>query len=230
MIFSLLQSIVHALMASLDTFLHLDVHLREWVVVCGAWIYPVLFLIIFCETGLVVTPFLPGDSLLFAAGALAALDPAGVLTPTRLVVLLALAGIFGNTVNYWIGRTWGLRFFARVEGRIVKHEYLERTQIFYARHGGKAIVLARFIPIIRTIAPFVAGVGLMDWRRYLLYNVSGSLAWVGLMILAGFFFGTIPAVQHNFHIVVVAIIAVSLLPVLYTSITNSSRAKRTRGP
>jgi membrane-associated protein len=175
---------------------------------------------VFCETGLVVTPFLPGDSLLFAAGAFAA---RGSLDVRLLLVLLTLAAIAGDTVNYWIGDRLGKRAFT---GRLpfVKREHLERTERFYERHGGKTIILARFVPIIRTFAPFVAGVGTMRYSRFLAYNVIGGVVWVGLFVLAGFFFGNLPVVQRNFKLVILAIIAVSVLPI----VVEWMRARRAR--
>lgn len=193
-----------------NLFIHLDKHLNVMIQSYGTWTYLILFAIIFCETGLVVTPFLPGDSLLFAAGAFAAL---GSLEVSWLLGLLVVAAIAGDTVNYWIGNSVGPRAFSgRV--RFLKQDYLDRTQLFYERHGGKAIVLARFIPIVRTFAPFVAGVGSMRYGRFILYNVAGGLIWVTLFTLGGYYFGNLPAVQANFTLVVLAIIAISVLPVL----------------
>ena len=193
----------------IDFFLHLDVHLAEIIDRFGAGAYGILFLIVFCETGLVVTPFLPGDSLLFAAGAFAAL---GSFELVPLMVLLIVAAIAGDTVNYWIGARIGPRAFSG-NVRFLKQEYLVRTTEFYERHGGKTIVLARFIPIVRTFAPFVAGVGRMNYARFLAYNVIGAVVWVTLFALAGFYFGNIPAVKENFTLVILAIIGVSVLPI-----------------
>lgn len=190
----------------IDLFLHLDEHLTSLTNQYGGWTYAILFLVIFCETGLVVTPFLPGDSLLFAAGALAAL---GTMNPVALFFLLAAAAILGDTVNYWIGHAFGARL---VRSRWLKAEHLERTHRFYERHGGKTIIMARFVPIIRTFAPFVAGVGKMSYRHFVVYNIAGGILWVALFVLAGYFFGNIPAVRNNFSWVILAIIAVSLLP------------------
>ncbi|NJN65383.1 MAG: DedA family protein [Chloroflexaceae bacterium] len=193
----------------IEAILHLDEHLRVFVQNYGLWTYGLLFLIVFCETGVVVTPFLPGDSLLFAAGTLAAL-PDG-LHVVWLCLLLLVAAVAGDTVNYWVGAIVGPRVFnERIP--FLKREYLERTHAFYERHGGKTVILARFIPIIRTFAPFVAGVGRMTYGRFLIYNVVGGATWVLLFVLAGYFFGTIPVVQRNFELVMVAIIAISLLP------------------
>ena len=194
----------------LDFFLHLDRHLAEITQTYGGWTYGILFIIVFCETGLVITPFLPGDSLLFAAGSLTAL---GGLNAEVVTVLLIIAAVLGDSVNYQIGQYIGPRAFSGTV-RFLKPEYLERTRAFYARHGAKTIVLARFVPIIRTFAPFVAGVGVMDYRRFLTYNVAGAVLWVVLFVYAGHFFGRIPAVQENFTLVILAIIAVSVLPIL----------------
>ena len=193
-----------------DLFLHLDRHLGEILNTYGAWTYAILALVVFLETGLVATPFLPGDSLLFAAGAFAAL---GSLDLWVLLVLLSAAAIAGDSLNYWIGRRVGPRVFTdRV--RWLKREHLVRTQEFYERHGGKTIVLARFVPIVRTFAPFVAGIGAMPYRRFFAYNVLGGLLWVGLLVPAGFYFGNLPVVRENFSLVILAIIGVSLLPLV----------------
>ncbi len=193
-----------------DVFLHLDRHLGEFVQAHGAWIYGLLFAIVFLETGFVVTPFLPGDSLLFACGALAA---TGTLHPAALFVILSAAAILGDTVNYSIGKAIGpYAFTGRV--RFMKREYLLRAHAFYERHGGKAIFLARFVPIIRTFAPFVAGIGTMSYPRFLAYNVVGAVSWVGLCVGAGYAFGNIPVVKNNFSLVILGIVAVSMLPLL----------------
>jgi len=192
----------------IDLFLHLDEHLNDIFVQYGAWTYAILFLIIFCETGLVVTPFLPGDSLLFAVGALSA---AGGLNIGGLFVLLCIAAILGDTVNYWIGNYIGPRAFTG-NVRFLKKEYLDRTHRFYETHGGKTIILARFMPIIRTFAPFVAGIGSMTYPRFFSYNVVGGIVWVGGFLFAGYFFGNIPFVKHNFEFVIIGIIFVSVLP------------------
>lgn len=192
-----------------DFFLHLDKHLAEIISDYGTWTYGILFLIVFCETGLVVLPLLPGDSLLFAAGTFAAL---GDLNPWLLAGLLMLAAILGDTVNYWIGNRIGPRAFSG-EIRFLKRDYLDRTRAFYARHGGKTIILARFVPIVRTFAPFVAGVGEMDYPRFLAYNVVGGVTWVGLFVGAGYWFGNIPVVKERFSLVIMAIILVSVLPI-----------------
>ncbi len=202
-----------ALKYVLDVFLHLDEHLHAVIEAWGPWTYVLLFVIILCETGLVVTPFLPGDSLLFAAGAMAALYPEhlGILT---LLGLLFVAAVLGDTLNYWIGRQVGPRAF-RINTWFLKHENLVKTQAFYEKHGGKTIVLARFVPIIRTFAPFVAGVGRMDYRQFLWFNVLGGFLWVVLCTLAGHFFGNVPVVKENFELVVVGIVLMSVLPVAY---------------
>jgi membrane-associated protein len=203
----------------LDFFLHLDVHLGEIIARFGAGAYGILFLIVFAETGLVVTPLLPGDSLLFAAGTFAAL---GSFSLVPLILLLAAAAILGDTVNYWIGARVGERAFSG-NVRFLKQKHLRRTQEFYERHGGKTIVLARFIPIVRTFAPFVAGVGGMHYPRFLLYNVTGGIVWVLLFTLAGYFFGNIPAVRSNFTLVILAIIALSVLPMVVELIRGRRR-------
>jgi membrane-associated protein len=196
------------LLKAVDIFIHLDKYLGDIILQYGTLTYLLLFFIIFMETGLVVTPFLPGDSLLFAAGTFAAI---GALDVRILFLLLAAAAIFGDTVNYWIGHIIGPRAFTG-EVRFLKKEYLARTHEFYERHGGKTIILARFIPIIRTFAPFVAGIGAMSYRHFIAYNVIGGLAWVTLFTFGGYFFGNLPAVKHNFSFVVMAIIFISILP------------------
>lgn len=190
--------------------LHVDEHLKEIIATYGTWTYLILFVIIFLETGVVVTPFLPGDSLLFAAGTFAGL---GSLNVVVLIVLLAGAAILGDTVNYWIGHFIGPRAFSG-NIRFLKKEYLERTHAFYEKHGGKTIILARFIPIIRTFAPFVAGIGAMTYPRFVLYNVVGGIVWVTLFTMGGYFFGTLPIVQRHFELVVIAIIAISVMPMV----------------
>lgn len=202
----------------IDFFLHLDKHLAAIIERFGNGSYVILFLIVFCETGLVITPFLPGDSLLFAAGAFAAL---GSFSLPLLIGLLIVAAILGDTVNYWIGSRIGPRAF-NGNVRFLKQEYLERTVAFYERHGGKTIVLARFVPIVRTFAPFVAGVGRMSYPRFLAYNVGGAVLWVVLFTVAGYFFGNIPAVQENFTLVILAIILLSVVPILVEAL----RARR----
>lgn len=201
----------------LDIILHVDTHLSALIQQYGAWTYAILFLIIFCETGLVVTPVLPGDSLLFAAGAFAA---RGALSPWWLCVLLTLAAVAGDTVNYWMGFAVGPKFFTQRHGRLLKQEHLDRTHQFYERHGGKTIVLARFMPVIRTFAPFVAGIGRMTYQRFVMYNVGGGIAWVGLFVLGGYHFGNLSAVRHHFSLVILAIIVLSILPALISSLRS----------
>lgn len=193
----------------IDLVLHLDQHLVELVTQYGSWTYAIVFLIIFCETGLVVTPFLPGDSLLFAIGALSA---TGALDPLLLTVLLSVAAIGGDTVNYWIGHKVGPRVFHGEGSRFLNVRHLERTHAFYEKYGGKTIVLARFIPIVRTFAPFVAGIGKMTYSRFLLYNVVGGVVWITAFVYAGFFFGNIPLVKKNFGFVIIAIVLISVAP------------------
>lgn len=195
----------------IDIILHLDQHLISWMALFGPWIYVILFLIIFCETGLVVTPFLPGDSLLFALGALAALDDG--LNVWVLLSTLTIAGIIGDTVNYHIGKKLGMKVFEK-ETRFFKKQYLLDTQAFYDRWGAFTIIAARFAPIARTFAPFVAGIGTMNYKKFLSYNVIGAIAWVFTFILAGYFFGNLPVVKRNFHIVIFGVIFVSILPML----------------
>ncbi|WP_304163599.1 DedA family protein [Lonsdalea britannica] len=195
----------------IDFILHIDVHLAELVAQYGVWIYAILFLILFCETGLVVTPFLPGDSLLFVAGALAAL-PGSVLDVHLMVVLMVIAAILGDAVNYTIGRLFGERLFRNPHSRIFRRSYLDKTHEFYGRHGGKTIILARFVPIVRTFAPFVAGMGHMSYRHFALFNVAGALLWVLLFTYAGYLFGDLPIVQDNLKLLIVGIIFISILP------------------
>jgi membrane-associated protein len=182
----------------IDLFIHLDVHLKQILDTCGPWTYVILFVVIFCETGLVVTPFLPGDSLIFAAGAFAAL---GSLNPVFLFILLSVAAIAGDTVNYWAGHYIGPKAFSG-NIRFLKKEHLERTHRFYERYGGKTIVIARFIPIIRTFAPFVAGIGAMNYARFIVYNIAGGVAWVGLFVSLGYWFGNLDWVKTRFHWVI----------------------------
>ncbi len=203
-----------------DLFLHLDQHLSRVIADYGVWTHLILFLIVFAETGLVVTPFLPGDSLLFAAGTFAAL---GSLDLGLLVVLLIGAAILGDTVNYWVGAWIGPRAFSG-NMRFLRKDYLDRTHAFYEKHGGKTIILARFVPIIRTFAPFVAGVGAMSYSKFITYNIIGAVLWVGLFVPAGYFFGTIPVVQKNFTLVILAIVALSVLPIAIEAI----KARRSR--
>lgn len=208
----------------IDFILHFDEHLAGFITSYGAWTYGILFLIILCETGLVIMPFLPGDSLLFAAGALAARLP-DALNIWLLFGLLSLAAIVGDTLNYSLGRAFGLKVFSW-NLPFVKQEYLERTQQFYTTYGAKTIVLARFVPIVRTFAPFVAGVGKMDYRTFITYNIIGGLAWVAICLGAGYLFGGLPIVKDNFELVVLGIIAVSVLPMIVELI----KARRASAP
>lgn len=195
----------------IDFILHIDVHLAELVAEYGVWVYGILFLILFCETGLVVTPFLPGDSLLFVAGALAAL-PSNDLNVHVMVLLMIIAAIVGDVVNYTIGRIFGEKLFKNPDSKIFRRSYLDKTHQFYEKHGGKAIILARFVPIVRTFAPFVAGMGKMSYRHFAFYNVTGALLWVLLFTYAGYLFGDLPIVQKNLKLLIVAIIFISILP------------------
>ena len=192
-----------------DIFMHLDKHLGAVIQAYGTWTYLILFLIIFCETGLVITPILPGDSLLFAAGAFAAI---GALEVMWLFMLLSVAAIAGDTVNYGIGSFLGPKVFHRENVRFLNREYLDRTHQFYERHGGKTIIIARFMPIIRTFAPFVAGMGKMTYVRFISYNVVGGIVWIAAFIFGGYYFGNIPMVKRNFTLVILAIILLSILP------------------
>ena len=208
------------LRSAIDLFLHLDVHLQSVITHYGALTYALLFLIVFCETGLVILPFLPGDSLLFAAGTFAA---RGALHPIALFVLLSAAAIVGDAVNYLLGAAVGKRAF-RPGARFLNHHHLAKTQAFYDKYGNKAIVLARFVPIIRTLAPFVAGIGQMPYSRFAVYNVVGGTAWVGLFVFAGYFFGTIPFVADHFELVILAIIALSLVPPIVEYVRGKKKA------
>lgn len=194
----------------ISLFLHLDRHLAELASQYGGWLYAILFLIVFCETGLVITPFLPGDSLLFAAGSLAALADSAMNIHV-LFLLLAAAAIIGDTVNYAAGHYFGEKVFSP-DARVLKQVYLDRTHRFFERHGGKTIVIARFVPIIRTFAPFVAGAGSMTYRHFLFYNVTGAIAWTASFLYGGYFFGNLPVVKQNFTLVILAIIVLSILP------------------
>jgi membrane-associated protein len=200
----------------IDFVLHIDTHLVEIVTNYQGWTYAILFLIIFCETGLVVTPFLPGDSLLFAAGAVAAMQ-GHPLSVVYLIPLTFMAAFTGDNTNYSIGRFLGVKVYEK-DYKLIKRKYLDETHAFYEKHGGVTLIIARFMPIIRTFAPFVAGVGTMKYSRFLLFCILGNLIWVNIFILAGFFFGNIPFVKENFSIVVLGIIAVSFVPPLITII------------
>lgn len=205
----------------IDFILHIDKHLFELVAQYGLWVYALLFLIVFCETGLVVTPFLPGDSLLFAAGVVAG---AGLLGYPQLLIIMLAAGILGDAVNYSIGRYVGPTIFKK-DTRFIKKQHLLKAHAFYEKHGGKAIVLARFIPIIRTFAPFVAGIALMNPATFFFYNVTGCIVWVGTLVSAGYFLGNTPFVRDNFAIIVYLIIIISVLPVLF-EVVKSWRSKK----
>lgn len=196
-------------MGFIDLFLHLDDHLNTLVQTCGPWAYLILFLIVFCETGLVFTPFLPGDSLLFAVGAMAA---AGYLDIQGVLFILSAAAVLGDSANYGIGHALAPKVFQHQKIPFLKQEYLERTEKFFEKYGGKTIIIARFVPIIRTFAPFLAGVGAMRYRRFLLYNVIGGLLWVFSLTLTGYFFGALEFVKENFSLVILGIIVVSILP------------------
>ncbi|GAP20398.1 DedA family protein [Leptolinea tardivitalis] len=196
---------------AIDFILHMDKYLSVIIQACGLWSYLVLFVVIFIETGLVVTPFLPGDSLLFAAGAFAA---KGDFNLELLFILMAIAAVLGDTVNYWIGHSIGPKVFSG-NVRFLKKEYLDKTQAFYEKHGGKTIFLARFIPIIRTFAPFVAGVGKMRYGYFISYNVIGGIVWTALFVFGGYFFGNLPFIQKNFSLVIIAIIVISVLPAVF---------------
>ena len=195
----------------LDIVLHLDTYLLTLAQQYGVWIYALLLLIIFSETGLVVAPFLPGDSLLFVAGALCGM---GSLQLEWLMPLLMLAAFAGDNCNYWIGRLLGLRLIERLGSRVIKPQHLDKTHAFYEKHGGKTVLLARFLPIVRTFAPFVAGVGLMRYRLFVLFSALGSLAWIGLLTLAGYFFGNIPIIKNNLTLMILVIVFISFVPAL----------------
>ncbi len=200
--------------------LHLGDTLGDFVNVYQGWTYLVLFLVIFCETGLVVTPFLPGDSLLFVAGSIAAIGNLNIL---YLILLLFVAAVLGDTVNYFIGKYLGKQVFER-NYRLINRKHLEKTQAFYEKHGGKTIIMARFVPIVRTFAPFVAGVGVMDYRKFIVNNIVGGALWVVGLTLAGFFLGTIPIVKDNFEIVIFAIIGISVLPIVIEFLRQGKKA------
>ncbi len=209
----------------IDFILHIDVHLTALVAQYGLWVYAILFLIIFCETGLVVTPFLPGDSLLFIGGAIAAL-PSNGLNVHLLVGLLIVAAVLGDALNYTIGRLFGDKLFSRPNSRLFRQSYLEKTHQFFEKHGGKAIILARFVPIVRTFAPFVAGMGKMSYRQFGLFNLIGAVCWVALFGYAGFLFGDLPAVKSNINLLIVAIIIVSVLPGIIEIIRHRAKSKK----
>jgi membrane-associated protein len=209
---------------ALDLIVHLDDHINNLVLDYGLWTYLILFLIIFCETGLVVTPFLPGDSLLFVLGALAASD--SPLKLHWLITILSVAAVTGNIMNYFIGRLLAPRVIRGEKIKFLKQAHLDRTAQFFKKHGGKTIIMTRFIPIIRTFAPFMAGVGNMDYKKFMFYNLLGGISWIGACILAGFFFGNIPFVKDNFTAVIFAIIFISLIPAIYEFIHIKSMEKK----
>jgi len=208
-----------------DLFLHLDRHLAEVVSQYGVWTYALLFVIVFLETGLVVTPFLPGDSLLFAAGAFAAL---GHLDVSTLFVLLVVAAILGDTLNYAIGHYLGPKVFHFERSRFFNPDHLRKTHAFYEKYGGKTIIIARFVPIVRTFAPFVAGIGAMNYRRFIAYNVVGGLLWVLICLFAGYFFGNLPFVKKNFSLVILAIIGISVLPAVVEYLRHRAEERAAR--
>ncbi len=209
------------LTAFIDLVLHLDAHLMTLVQHYGAWVYGILFMIIFAETGLVFAPFLPGDSLLFVAGALCGL---GALRLEWLMPCLMLAAFGGDNTNYWVGRLIGMRLFHRVKGRFIKREHLDRTHAFYEKHGGKTIVIARFMPIIRTFAPFVAGIGMMRYRLFVLYSGLGSIVWIASLTVTGYLFGNIPLIKNNLTLIILAVIMLSFLPALFGYLRHRMRA------
>ena len=207
----------------IDFILHIDQHLAALSAEYGVWIYAILFLIIFCETGLVVTPFLPGDSLLFAAGGIAAL---GEMNIHLMVALLLVAAILGDAVNFAIGKYFGARLFANPDSKIFRRAYLDKTHAFYEKHGGKTIIIARFVPIVRTFAPFVAGMGNMHYGSFIRYNIIGAILWVVLFSYAGYFFANIPLVKNNLALVLAAIIVISVLPGVIEVVRARREAKR----
>ena len=209
----------------LDLILHLDKHLDTLVQNYGPWVYAILFLIVFCETGLVVTPFLPGDSLLFTVGAIAA---RGSLDVYLIAGLLTIAAILGDTVNYWVGKLVGQQLIARYP-KLFRPEHLQRTHEFFERYGGKTIIIARFVPIVRTFAPFVAGIGKMTYGRFMTFNVGGGLLWILLLVPAGYFFGNFEIVKKNFTLVIFGIIFLSILPAVTETIRERNRLRREAG-
>jgi membrane-associated protein len=214
---------MQVIVSIIDFILHIDKHLIEIVDQYKAWSYAILFLIVFCETGLVVTPFLPGDSLLFAAGAIAS---KGAIDPNFLALILFIAAVVGDAVNYSVGRFIGPKVFEKKDSRIFKQEYLKRTQKFFEKYGSKTIVFARFVPIVRTFAPFLAGVGSMSYSKFGFYNIFGAALWVGIFVYAGFFFGSQPFVEKNFKVVILAIIVLSFLPAVIEVLKARREARR----
>lgn len=205
-----------------DILLHLDKHLGSIIQQFGMWTYLILFVVVFLETGFVVTPFLPGDSLLFAAGAFAAI---GAFDVGWLMLVLIAAAILGDTANYWIGHYVGPRVFQKEKSRFFKKEYLDRTHAFYEKHGGKTIIIARFVPIIRTFAPFVAGIGRMSYGRFIAYNVIGGVGWVVIFVTGGYLFGNIPVVKKNFSLAILAIILISVIPIAVEFVRHRRRSR-----
>ncbi len=218
-----LNQLVEYAKTAFDLFLNVDQYLQRLVESLGGWVYALLFLVVFCETGLVVTPFLPGDSLLFTIGAFAAV---GTLNLPLSLVLLTVAAILGDTVNYWIGHKLAPRLAREGKLKFIKAEHLEKTHAFYEKYGGKTIILARFVPIVRTFAPFVAGVGSMSYGQFRKYNVVGAIAWVLICTLAGYFFGNLAFVQKHFELVLIAIIAISLLPAIVEYLRHRAQERR----
>jgi len=213
---------VDLLAAFIDIVLHLDAHLLALTQQYGVWVYAILFLIIYCETGLVVTPFLPGDSLLFVAGALCGM---GALQLELLAPLLVLAAFSGDNTNYWIGRLIGLRLLGKANSRFIRREHLDKTHAFYEKHGGKTIIFARFLPIIRTFAPFVAGIGLMRYRLFMMFSILGSVMWIVSLTVAGYLFGNIPVVKNNLTLIIVGIVIISFLPAIREFILHLNRKR-----
>jgi membrane-associated protein len=211
----------------IDVFLHLDKHLNEWAGMLGPWLYVVLFLIVFCETGLVVMPFLPGDSLLFAVGALISVPESPLVLPVMFATLF-LAAVIGDAVNYAIGKRVGPRVFTSETSWLLNKEHLVRTQGFYEKYGGKTIILARFMPIIRTFAPFVAGIGTMNYAKFAMFNVTGGFLWVSSFLFGGYLFGGVPIVKDNFHTVIVAIVVISVLPPIFEFLRARRESRQAR--
>jgi membrane-associated protein len=202
---------VELISSLIDIILHLDAQLLSLTQQYGVWVYAILFLIIYSETGLVIAPFLPGDSLLFVAGALCGM---GALQLDWLVPLLVLAAFSGDNTNYWVGRLVGMSLLKRAGGRLIRREHIDKTHAFYEKHGGKTVILARFLPIIRTFAPFVAGIGMMHYRKFVLFSALGSVAWISSLTVAGYLFGNIPVVKNNLTLIIAGIIVISLLPAI----------------
>ncbi|MDO8926053.1 MAG: DedA family protein [Sideroxyarcus sp.] len=206
----------------IDIVLHLDAHLLALVQEYGMWIYAILFAIIFAETGLIIAPFLPGDSLLFVIGALCGM---GSLELQIAMPLLILAAFMGDNTNYWVGRLLGLRLLNHASQKLIKHEHLEKTHAFYDKHGGKTVIFARFLPILRTFAPFVAGIGTMNYRLYVMYSIIGGVSWIGSLTLAGYFFGNIPVIKDNLTLMILVIIFISFIPAILEFIKHRRRQR-----